>query len=103
MLTTTAPECIAHDELVLVLTCHFRLYAGWLAESLQRAFLPSAPSGQPQRVDTSTVYSSMRAPVMWQTCLQRSEHLTALLTHLEQLKADICSKSQQVVFVSFVG
>ena len=40
---------------------------------------------------------------MWQTCLQRSEHLTALLTRLEQLKADICSKRQQVVFVSFVG
>ena len=81
--------------MVGILTCHFRLYAGWLAESLQRAFLPSVPSGQPHRVDIFTVYSSMRAPVMWQTCLQRSEHPTALLTHLEQLKAENCSQSQQ--------
>jgi len=103
MLTTTPSECIAQDELLVILTCHFCLYAGWLAESLQRAFLPSVPSEQPQRLDTSTVYSSMRVPVMWQMCLQRSEHLTALLTHLEQLKADICSKSQQVVCGNLLG
>ena len=61
--------------------------ADWLVGSLLRAYPPSAPFGQLQPVDTFTVYSSMKARVMWQMPLQRSVPRIALLTHLEQLKA----------------